>query len=218
MIALLIHRETAWNLRIQRRGTGRAPELQEGRAGAFHRFRQRGAGCTESTFTTSHINYNDDSWCRIFTLMSFVRFFVCAAVILMATSMSSVLAGAEVYGHAGPSGLVTLAKVPTDEPATAVRRKARYHIGLTNLELEQAVSRAAQQHQVQPALLLAVMKAESSFNPTVVSKAGAVGLMQLIPETAIRHGVRNLLIRTRTSPVGPSTCATSWTGSMETSG
>jgi soluble lytic murein transglycosylase len=41
-------------------------------------------------------------------------------------------------------------------------------------------------------LLLAVMKAESSFNPVVVSKAGAVGLMQLIPETAIRHGVRNL--------------------------
>lgn len=36
------------------------------------------------------------------------------------------------------------------------------------------------------------MKAESSFNPMVVSKAGAVGLMQLIPETAIRHGVRNL--------------------------
>jgi soluble lytic murein transglycosylase len=36
------------------------------------------------------------------------------------------------------------------------------------------------------------MKAESSFNPIIISKAGAVGLMQLIPETAIRHGVRNL--------------------------
>ena len=36
------------------------------------------------------------------------------------------------------------------------------------------------------------MKAESSFNPIVVSKAGAVGLMQLVPETAMRHGVQNL--------------------------
>ena len=83
-------------------------------------------------------------------------------------------------------------KARISPPVAAIHRKARYHIGVTDLELEQAVSRAAQQHHLQPALLLAVMKAESSFNPTVISKAGAVGLMQLIPETAIRHGVRNL--------------------------
>ena len=59
-------------------------------------------------------------------------------------------------------------------------------------ELERAVTRAAKQHHLHPALLLAVMKAESSFNPIVVSKAGAVGLMQLVPETAMRHGVQNL--------------------------
>jgi soluble lytic murein transglycosylase-like protein len=62
----------------------------------------------------------------------------------------------------------------------------------TSGELERAVRQAAQQHHVHPALLLAVMKAESSFNPIVVSKAGAVGLMQLVPETAMRHGVQNL--------------------------
>jgi soluble lytic murein transglycosylase-like protein len=59
-------------------------------------------------------------------------------------------------------------------------------------ELERAVTRAAEQHHLHPALLLAVMKAESSFNPLVVSKAGAVGLMQLVPETAMRHGVQHL--------------------------
>lgn len=59
-------------------------------------------------------------------------------------------------------------------------------------ELEHAVIRAARNHRLHPALLYAVMKAESSFNPLVVSKAGAVGLMQLVPETAMRHGVRNL--------------------------
>lgn len=59
-------------------------------------------------------------------------------------------------------------------------------------ELQHAVTRAARTHRLHPALLYAVMKAESSFNPLVVSKAGAVGLMQLVPETAMRHGVRNL--------------------------
>jgi hypothetical protein len=59
-------------------------------------------------------------------------------------------------------------------------------------ELQHAVTRAARNHRLHPALLYAVMKAESSFNPLVVSKAGAVGLMQLVPETAMRHGVRNL--------------------------
>jgi len=136
--------------------------------------------------------YRDDSRRRTFSLKGSARFTACAVVILMATSAPAVLADSQLYGDVDPTGLVSPTNVPTDELVTAVRRKARYHSGVANLELEQAVIRAAQQHHVQPALLLAVMKAESSFNPTAVSKAGAVGLMQLIPETAIRHGVRNL--------------------------
>ncbi len=135
---------------------------------------------------------HDDLGRQTFSRDGSARFLACAVVILMTTWAPSVLADAQVYGYVGPTGLVNFTNVPTDEPVRSVRRKARYHIGVADLELEQAVSRAAQQHHVQPALLLAVMKAESSFNPTAISKAGAVGLMQLIPETAIRHGVRNL--------------------------
>ena len=136
--------------------------------------------------------YRDDAERRTFSLMGSARFLPCAVVILLATSAPSVLADTQVYGYVGSTGLASLTNVPTDVRVTAVRRKARYHSGVADLELEQAVSRAAQQHHIQPALLLAVMKAESAFNPTAVSRAGAVGLMQLIPETAIRHGVRNL--------------------------
>ena len=103
-----------------------------------------------------------------------------------------VLADAQAYQYVNPARLVSPTNVPISPPVAAIHRKARYHSGVANLELEQAVIHAAQQHHVQPALLLAVMKAESSFNPIVISKAGAVGLMQLVPETAIRHGVRNL--------------------------
>jgi len=50
---------------------------------------------------------------------------------------------------------------------------------------------AAQQHQLDPALLQAVISAESAFNPTAVSPAGAMGLMQLMPATAQRFGVHD---------------------------
>ena len=136
--------------------------------------------------------YRDGSGRQALRFIGSIRLLACTIVILMSSSASFVLADAQVAGYVGPTGLVNLTKVPTDGPVAAVRRKARYNIGVADLELEQAVSRAAHQYRVQPALLLAVMKAESSFNPIAISKAGAVGLMQLIPETAIRHGVRNL--------------------------
>ena len=136
--------------------------------------------------------YYADSEYRTFGHKGPARFIACSVLILAATWVPFVLSDVQAYESIGPMGLVSPRNIPTNEPATVVRRKARYHNGVTNLELEQAVTRAAQQHHVQPALLLAIMKAESSFNPTVISKAGAVGLMQLVPETAIRHGVRNL--------------------------
>lgn len=135
--------------------------------------------------------YNDLG-CRTLIHKGSAIFTACAVVILTATWTPSVLSDVQIEEYVGPMELVDPTNIPIEEPVQRVRHTVRYHRGVGSLELEQAVIRAAQQHQVQPALLLAVMKAESSFNPTVISKAGAVGLMQLIPETAIRHGVRNL--------------------------
>lgn len=137
-------------------------------------------------------SYYNDLRHRAFSHKNSARFSACVVLILTATWAPSITSDVQVHEYVGPMELVDPTNVPTEEPLAAVRRNVRYHRGGGNLELEQAVIRAAQQHHVQPALLLAVMKAESSFNPIVISKAGAVGLMQLVPETAIRHGVRNL--------------------------
>jgi soluble lytic murein transglycosylase-like protein len=43
---------------------------------------------------------------------------------------------------------------------------------------------AAEEHKIAPSLILALMETESSFQPLARSKAGAIGLMQLLPTTA----------------------------------
>ena len=46
-------------------------------------------------------------------------------------------------------------------------------------------------YRIPPDLVLAIIDVESSWNPYAVSDKGAVGLMQLMPQTAARFGVRN---------------------------
>ena len=53
------------------------------------------------------------------------------------------------------------------------------------------IEKIADQHQVDPALIKAMVKAESSYNPQALSSAGAMGLMQLMPTTAEELGVSN---------------------------
>ncbi len=53
------------------------------------------------------------------------------------------------------------------------------------------ISKAAARYQLDPALIRAVIHAESAFNSGALSRSGAVGLMQLMPETAKEVGVAN---------------------------
>jgi len=57
--------------------------------------------------------------------------------------------------------------------------------------LEKTVAACAEQYDLEPALIKAVIQAESGFNPAAVSRRGAQGLMQLMPSTASALGVGN---------------------------
>jgi soluble lytic murein transglycosylase-like protein len=55
------------------------------------------------------------------------------------------------------------------------------------------IADAARENSLDPKLVKSVVLIESAFNPAAVSRKGARGLMQLMPETAVRYGVRDIL-------------------------
>lgn len=74
-------------------------------------------------------------------------------------------------------------RVATDDPLDSPRGRS---------EIELLVHRLAPQFAVDPKLALAVISVESAFNPAAISPKNAQGLMQLIPETAERFGVKQI--------------------------
>ena len=110
------------------------------------------------------------------------------------------LAGADIYKYVDGHGQVHL----TDRPDHGgYRRLVKTWKGWSEAKLNfkdlfknrqkysPTIAEAAKVHRLPPALLHAVITAESAYNPDAVSTAGAVGLMQLMPGTAERYGVRN---------------------------
>jgi len=58
--------------------------------------------------------------------------------------------------------------------------------------VEKLVKEASARHNVDPALVRAVIETESNWNPSAYSRKGAGGLMQLIPSTAQRYGANDV--------------------------
>lgn len=56
---------------------------------------------------------------------------------------------------------------------------------------DEIILKASERYTLPPALIKSIIRAESNFNPKAVSKKGAVGLMQLMPETQKQLGVND---------------------------
>jgi soluble lytic murein transglycosylase-like protein len=88
------------------------------------------------------------------------------------------------------ASFVLLIKGPTQ--ASSVKSVLSKHdnmdIGKRRAALDPLLRQAADKHGVDPALMRAIAHVESGFNTRAVSPAGAAGIMQLMPATALRYG------------------------------
>lgn len=75
--------------------------------------------------------------------------------------------------------------------APGVSQRSAFRIPTAPPGLAPLITRAAQSAGIDPKLLDAVVAAESSYDPNARSRAGALGLAQLMPGTAAELGVRN---------------------------
>jgi Transglycosylase SLT domain len=80
-------------------------------------------------------------------------------------------------------------KITKAKPA-AVKPRVDFKSLRSNRErFSEMIDEVALKSRLYPSLLHAVIKAESAYDPNAISRAGAVGLMQLMPATASRYGV-----------------------------
>ncbi|MBI5811058.1 MAG: lytic transglycosylase domain-containing protein [Deltaproteobacteria bacterium] len=111
---------------------------------------------------------------------------------------------ADFYRYIDPSGVTHITNVPASSKYVWIMREKnpatpdRFNRGRTTRvrkgqrAFDDLIRASSARHGVDPALVRAIVKAESDFDASAVSIAGARGLMQLMPETARITGVRDM--------------------------
>lgn len=100
----------------------------------------------------------------------------------------------EIYRFLDARGVVHFSDMPLGPEYRLVPRAPSRHRQIPNHNgYDSLIVRAARAQRLEPALVKAVIAAESDFNPRAVSRKGAQGLMQLMPETAHTLGVRDAM-------------------------
>jgi len=130
-------------------------------------------------------------------------------VFLLVTTADAWSAGEDIFIRTADDGSVELSNIPVDkgfalflsspsggksntsDPSTNTKKAGEFSSTLmARVEpYRELVAEAARRTNVDARLLHAVIAVESGYNPKIVSAKGAVGLMQLMPETLLRYSV-----------------------------
>ena len=109
---------------------------------------------------------------------------------------------AGIYRYIDENGVIHFTNCPRDPKFQLYIRESKEDVGIEPpasmpavsvdaKNFDSLISEFAKKYAVDFALIKAMIRAESGFNPRAVSRKGAKGLMQLMPETALRMNVSN---------------------------
>ncbi len=129
----------------------------------------------------------------------------CLGSLLLVLSLVfwAVPSDAGIYKYEDERGVIHFTNCPRDpqfklyirdskeDPGLPGSRSATPYVIRDTTNYDALITEFCQKYQVDFALIKAIIRAESGFNPIAVSRKGARGLMQLMPETASRVNVAN---------------------------
>ena len=125
--------------------------------------------------------------------IKFSKIFVLSAIIIIVAFVSSV--HADIYMYIDANGVMHFTNAPTsNQHEYKVYLKERISVSTKFHATDQyatLISNASKEFNVDSRLLKAMIKAESDFDPRAISRKGAMGLMQIMPENFKMLNIEN---------------------------
>lgn len=133
--------------------------------------------------------------------MGKVQLLQSALLVCLVLACSTQVSAETLFSYVDENGVRILTNIPPKSPAKGLQTSGQPTPKPEETpsgkdrsggdSYESIIGKYAEEYRLDPMLIRSMIATESSFNPTAVSRKGAQGLMQLMPSTAARHGVRD---------------------------
>jgi len=150
------------------------------------------------TEVTIYDSFLTKSHTKDYNLMKYV-----ITLVIFFSLFSASPSSAGIYRYVDENGVIHFTNCPRDPKFKLYIRESKDDVGddrnlstfsyiKDSNQFDSLITEFSKKYQVEFALIKAMIRTESGFNPLAVSKKGAKGLMQLMPETAQRVNVSNI--------------------------